>query len=259
MQSDDMPINGQHNPNFLDLLNQTPPPPDAKDWPRPKRFARLRQAWDTSWEEGGFLYQRWDEVARARHAGWHQIAPWLKAAVLLAGASLIVIMVDTAGDVASAALKGLSAVPATNTDTGDGSGLWGTVDHPVRVFLADQAAHLAVTPAALYAVWQLTGVFSLVGGFLGNTGARLIWLLFGIASLAMVWSASPAGGRAAATGLAALLWALAGIVALRGLTLRRVAIGRPATVTARPEIHVLMQPPAPATEQPPHSSCPFRD
>ncbi|MFE5596276.1 hypothetical protein [Streptomyces sp. NPDC056549] len=56
------------------------------------------------------------------------------------------LMLEAAGDIASATLKGLSDVSAS--DDGDGSGLWGTVDHPVRVFLADQAAHL---PVALYA------------------------------------------------------------------------------------------------------------
>ncbi|KUN76677.1 hypothetical protein [Streptomyces griseoruber] len=67
MPSNDKPVNGQENPSFLDVLNQTPPPPDAKDWPRPKRFAGLRAAWKASWEEGGFLYQRWEEVSQARH------------------------------------------------------------------------------------------------------------------------------------------------------------------------------------------------
>ncbi|WP_254882441.1 hypothetical protein [Streptomyces sp. NA03103] len=62
MQSDDKPTNGQHNPNFLDLLNQTPPPPDARHRPRPKRLARLRAAWRKSWKEGGFFYQRWEEI-----------------------------------------------------------------------------------------------------------------------------------------------------------------------------------------------------
>ncbi|GGV89962.1 hypothetical protein [Streptomyces massasporeus] len=57
MQSDDKPINGQPNPNFLDLLAQTPEPPDEKEWPRPKRFAGLREAWDASWKQGGFLYE----------------------------------------------------------------------------------------------------------------------------------------------------------------------------------------------------------
>ncbi|WP_228978416.1 hypothetical protein [Streptomyces sp. DH12] len=43
----------------------------------------------------------------------------------------------------------------------------------------------------------------------------------------MIWSATPAGGRAAATGLAALMWALASIFALRGLTLRPVVHNYP--------------------------------
>ncbi|MFI1293355.1 hypothetical protein ACH4VM_33760 [Streptomyces sp. NPDC020792] len=196
--------------------------PARKDKPR---LARLRTAWKESWEEGGFLYQRWEEVFQARHASWHEIANWIKAVGLLAGVCLLVIMVDTAGDIASAALKGLSAVPASGT--GDGHGLWGTVDHPIRVFLAQQAAHLTVAPAALYAFWQLTGLLSLIGGFFGSAGARITWMLWGCGSLAMVWSASPVGGRAAATGLAALMWALASIVALRGLTLRPIVHNHP--------------------------------
>lgn len=152
-------------------------------------------------------------------------------------------MLDTAGDIASATLKGLSAVPATSG--GDGGGLWGTVDHPVRVFLADQAAHLSVAPAALYAFWQLTGLVGLVGGFFGNAGARIVWLLFGIGSLAMIWSAAPAGGRAAATGLAALMWALASMFALRGLTLRPVVHNHPPQYQFNPALHLHATLPAP--------------
>ncbi|MFJ3826034.1 hypothetical protein [Streptomyces nodosus] len=143
----------------------------------------------------------------------------------------------------AASCKGLSAVPATSP--GDSSGLWGTVDHPIRAFLADQAAHLAVAPAALYAFWQLTGLLGLVGGFLGNAGARIAWLLFGIGSLAMIWSASPAGGRAAATGLAALMWALASIFALRGLTLRPIVHNHPPQYQFSPALHLHAAIPAP--------------
>lgn len=247
MQSDDKPINGQHNPNFLDLLNQTPPPPDAKHRPRPKRFARLRAAWRESWQQGGFLHQRWEELLQARHAGWHEIAVWIKTAGLLAGISLIVMMVDAAGDIASAALKGLSDIPAT------GDGLWGTVDHPIRMFLADQAAHLAVAPAALYAFWQLAGLLSLIGGFFGNAGARIAWTLWGLASLAMIWSAAPAGGRAAATGLAALMWALASAFALRGLTLRPIVHNHPPQFMPQFNpalyLHATLPAPAPAGDE----------
>ncbi|GGR45786.1 hypothetical protein [Streptomyces netropsis] len=245
--NDKQPTNGQDNPSFLDLFNQLPPQPPAPALDGQHgagRLAWLRAAWKTSWKEGGFLHQRWEEVFQARHVSWYEIANWIKAVVLLGGLSLIVLMLDAADDITSAALKGLSAVPASGA--GDGNGLWGTVDHPIRVFLADQAAHLPVAPAALYAFWQLTGLLGLVGGFFGNAGARIAWLLFGIGSLAMIWSATPAGGRAAATGLAALMWALASIFALRGLTLRPIVHNHPPQYQFNPAVHLHATIPAPA-------------
>ncbi|MDX5570845.1 hypothetical protein PYK79_56580 [Streptomyces sp. ID05-04B] len=247
MTHNDKPINGQENPSFLDLLNQMPPVPPAPELdgkPGTRRFARVRAAWKASWEEGGFLYQRWEEVFQARHASRHEVANWIKAAALFGGLSLIVMMMNAAGDIASATLKGLSDAPATSAS--DGSGLWGTVDHPIRVFLADQAAHLAVAPAALYAFWQLTGLLGLVGGFFGNAGARIAWVLFGIGSLAMIWSTAPAGGRAAATGLAALMWALASMFALRGLTLRPIVHNHPPQYQFNPALHLHATIPAPS-------------
>ncbi|MEU2743635.1 hypothetical protein ABZ656_52430 [Streptomyces sp. NPDC007095] len=241
MPTNDKPVNGQHRPNSIIDLPELPVAIEDKP-----RLARLRTAWKESWEEGGFLYQRWEELLKARHAGWHEIANWIKATGLLVGISLIVMMVDTAGDITSAALKGLSTVP--DSPTGAGNGLWGTVDHPVRVFFAQQAAHLTVAPAALYAFWQLAGLLGLIGGFFGNAGARITWVLFGCGSLAMIWSASPAGGRAAATGIAALMWALASIVALRGLTLRPIVHNHPPQFQPQfnPALHLHATLPAPA-------------
>ncbi|MEV6049206.1 hypothetical protein [Streptomyces xanthochromogenes] len=238
MTHHDKPVNGQDNPTFLDLLNQLPhvlPAPELGAKHGTGRLAWLRAAWKESWE-GGFLYQRWEEVFQARHGSWHEVASWIKAAALIGGLSLIVMMLDAAGDIASAALKGLSALLATSG--GGGHGLWGTVDHPVRVFLHGQAAHLTVAPAALYAFWQLTGLLGLVGGFFGNAGARIAWVLFGLGSLAMIWSTAPAGGRAAATGLAALMWALASIVALRGLSLRPIVHNHPPQYQFSPTFHM---------------------
>ncbi|MFE1884163.1 hypothetical protein [Streptomyces diastatochromogenes] len=71
------------------------------------------------------------------------------------------------------------------------------------------------------------GLLSLIGGFFRNAGARITWALFGGVTLAMVWSASPDGGRAAATGLATPMWALASIFALRGLTLQPIVHNHP--------------------------------
>ncbi|MFD3720107.1 hypothetical protein [Streptomyces sp. NPDC058674] len=71
MTHNDKPVNGQDNPSFLDLLNQLPPVPPAPE-NGTGRLAWLRAAWKESWEEGGFLYQRWEEVFQVRHSSWHE-------------------------------------------------------------------------------------------------------------------------------------------------------------------------------------------
>ncbi|MFJ8719398.1 hypothetical protein ACIRD9_40535 [Streptomyces violaceus] len=73
MSHNDRQKNGQHRPNSnLDQL-ELPPAREGK-----QRLARLRTAWRESWEEGGFLYQRWEELFQARHAGWHEITVFLQ-------------------------------------------------------------------------------------------------------------------------------------------------------------------------------------
>ncbi|MFF3208362.1 hypothetical protein [Streptomyces sp. NPDC002962] len=228
MPADKKPVNGQHRPTG----NAVPPA-------SPRPLARLRTAWGTAWKDGGFLHQRAAEVRRFWRTGWDDAAVWIKNLVLIAGASTVVLIVGTAADIVTAVLDRLSAAPAMDVadlDGVDSGGLWGAVDHPIRAYLADQAAHLTVTPAALYRAWQAAGLIALVGGFFGNAGARLTWLLWGATSVVMVWSATPDGGRAAATGLAALMWALASIVALHGLTLRPVVHHHPPQFS--PNVHV---------------------
>ncbi|MET8724104.1 hypothetical protein [Streptomyces misionensis] len=255
MQSNDkpingQPINGQNSPNFLDLLGQTPPPPDAKDRPRPKRFAGLREAWDASWEQGGFLYERWEELFQARRLGWHEMANWIKAMLSLTGICAVIILLDAAGDIVSTALHHLSATRTViePPDTETTSGLWSVVDNPVRSYIGQHSAGLPVPGSAVYAFWQLTGLAGLIGGFAGSTGARILWTGWGLSGVAMVWSATPDGSRTLAAGIAALMWALASIFALRGLSLRPV-INTP--VPAAPQVNVYPAfhfPPQPAPD-----------
>ncbi|MFE7515011.1 hypothetical protein ACFU8I_27830 [Streptomyces sp. NPDC057540] len=242
MQSDDKPIksrpiNGQRNPSFLDLLQQTPPPPDAKDIPRVKRFAGLRAAWNTSWEPGGFLHERWEELFQARHLGWHEMANWIKAVLSLAGVCAVVILLDTAGDIVSAVLHRLAATrPVTEAPGVDAiSSLWGVIDNPVRSYIGQHSTGLPVPGSAVYAFWQLTGLIGLVGGLIGSAGARILWTGWGLSTAAVVWSATPDGSRTLAVGIAALAWALASVFALHGLSLRPV-INNPAP--AAPQVNV---------------------
>ncbi|GAA2638611.1 hypothetical protein [Streptomyces axinellae] len=108
-------VNDQAHPNSI--LDQLEPPPDRKN---KQRLAKLRTAWKESWHKGGFLHRRWEEVFQARHAGWHEIATWIKAAARFGGLSIILMVVDAAIDIVSTTLKGLSAASATGA--GDGSG-----------------------------------------------------------------------------------------------------------------------------------------
>ncbi|MGG7569775.1 hypothetical protein [Streptomyces sirii] len=72
MPSNDRQMNGQPRPN--NHLDQRELPPA----PRKNKLAQLRAAWKESWQEGGFLYQRWEDVFQARHASWHEIANFLQ-------------------------------------------------------------------------------------------------------------------------------------------------------------------------------------
>ncbi|WP_432038674.1 hypothetical protein [Streptomyces cucumeris] len=252
MTHNDKPVNGQDHPSFLDLLSQTPPPPDEKDWPRPpKRFAGLREAWDASWKEGGFLYERWEDVRHARFAGWHGMANWIKAVLSLASVCAFIIVLDAASDIVSAVAHRIAtATPEKQLASETSNSFWAVIDTPVRSYIAQHTGHLAVSGSAVYAFWQAVGLFGLVGGFFHSTGARITWTVWGAATVAAVWSASPADGRTVATGIAVFAWALVSAFALRGLNLcprvvANIHTGAP-QITVQPEIHVPTQPgPAP--------------
>ncbi|MFE5560285.1 hypothetical protein [Streptomyces sp. NPDC056544] len=253
--SDDKPVNGQHNPNnpsFLELLAQmSPPPGTGLDKDPGTNLARLRAAWDDSWEQGGFLHGRWEELRRAPQAGWHGMANWIKALLILTGMCAVVILLDIAGDVFDAALGRLAAaLPATQVGTSASGEFWGVIDNPIRTYIAHHTAGLPVSGAAIYTFWQLTGLLGLIGGFIGATGARLTWTVWGAATVAVVWTTTPANGRTVATAIAVLAWTIASTLALRGWSLRPVVNNFPPPAPAfqpqieiRPEIHI----PAPAT------------
>ncbi|MFI1606932.1 hypothetical protein ACH4YN_33105 [Streptomyces griseofuscus] len=246
MQSNDkpingQPINGQHNPNFLALLNQVSEPPviDQRDEePSMKRFARLRAGWDASWERGGFLHERWEDVRLARCAGWHGMATWIKAVLSLATVCAFLILLDAAGDIVSAAAHRLATTaPNAQLAQETSHSFWAVIDTPVRSYLAQHTSGLAVSGPAVYALWQAAGLFGLIGGFLHSTIARIIWTLWGAATITAVWSSSPADGRTIATGIAILAWTIASGIALSGLSLRPLN-----RTVVQPHIHIPPQP-----------------
>ncbi|MEV7657926.1 hypothetical protein AB0O39_27630 [Streptomyces anulatus] len=260
MQSDNKPINGRPNPSFLDLLNQTPPPPDTtpdKD-PGTTRLTQLRAAWNASWEQGGFLHGRWEDLRQAPNAGWHFMANWIKALLILTGMCALLVLLDTAADISAAALNRLDdAMPATPVGTDTSSAFWGVVDNPVRTYIAQHTTGLPVSGTAVYTFWQLAGAVGLIGGFIGATGARLTWTAWGAATTWAVWTTTPVDGRTIATAITILAWTAASTLALRGLSLRPVVNNfippAPASqpqIEIRPELRIPAPAPAPDDDTP---------
>ncbi|GGS09203.1 MULTISPECIES: hypothetical protein [Streptomyces] len=236
------------------------PVPFPKAPPRKVRFAALRTWWTAAWEEGGVLHEMWDDVLSAPRSGLRHMAPWLRAVLMVAAVSFVVLMARAAGEVVLQQLHQLlTAVPRVQVGVDTSSGVAAVVDQPVRTYIAQHSAGLPVAASTVYTLWLLTGITGLVVGFFTrSTGVRAMWTGWGAASVFMVWTATPPASRPVAAALAVLAWAFLSAFALRGLTLRRrVVVGRPAQVTVRPEIHI-PAPAAPADDRP-HSGCPFRD
>jgi len=238
------------------------PVPFPKAPPTKPRFAALRTWWDTAWEERGILHKMWEDVLNAPEAGLRHMAPWLRAVLMAAGVSFVVLMTTTAGNVVLDALHQLlTAVPTVQVGVDTSSGVLAVVDQPVRTYIAQHSAGLPVAASTVYTLWLLTGIVALVLGFLSkNNGVRATWAAHGAATAWMVWTATPDTSRPIAAGLTVLAWTFLSAFAMRGLTLRRrIVAGRPAKVTVKPEIHVPVpvQPPAAPADQ--HTCCPFRD
>lgn len=261
MQSNDNAGPGRQELAYL-------PVPFPKAPPKPPRCAALREGlrdwWNRAWDIDGVLYEMWDDVLSARDDGLRHMAPWLRAVLMTAGVSFVVLMAKAAGEVVLQALHQiLTAVPKVQVGVDTSNGVFAVVDQPVRTYIAQHSAGLPVAASTVYTLWLLTGIVGLVLGYLSrNNGVRAMWVGHGAATVFMVWTATPATSRPVAAGLAVLAWTFLSAFAMRGLTLRRrVVAGRPAKVTVRPEIHVLVPVPVPAApaDQHPHNGCPFRD
>jgi hypothetical protein len=202
----------------------------------------VRDWWKNAWSQGGALYALWEDLRQARTAGWHQMANWVKALLVAVGACAVLILLDGAfGVVADAVHRLLTAAPRVQIGTDTSTGLWAVVDQPIRTYIAQHSAGLAVSGSTIYTLWQAAGLTGLIGGFLRSAAARLLWTAWGASSAAMIWVTAPEQGRTLVTGIAVLAWLLASTLALRGLNLRpAVVVNASPRIrnVIRPEIHV---------------------
>ncbi|MFD7532241.1 hypothetical protein ACFV8E_32380 [Streptomyces sp. NPDC059849] len=218
------------------------------------RFAKARAWWNEAWDKDGALHEMWEDVRRAPDAGWHGMANWIKAAAGIAVFSFVVLLLNGAVDVLlGAAHRILTAVPNVQIGDSTSTGVWAAIDNPVRSYIAAHSAGLPISASTVYTLWQVTGLFSLIGGFITRSnGIRLTWSCWGFAGIAMVWTTTPDTSRTVATAIAALAWTIASALALRGLNLRprvfsTVHTGAP-QITIQPQIHIPAQPDGPAPD-----------
>ena len=187
---------------------------------RPELAPRRRQDQLADW-----LAARIDDIEEARTSGWDAAATWIKA-VIASGAAAGIILIIWLFIKTIAWLVDWSQPEAPDLpDVPRGTGLVATITDPVHHYLDVHTTGLPVSADTAYTAWSLTGLAAVVTGWLtGATGARLTWLAWGAATVAMVWAATPEPGRTVAAGVAVLGWTAASTLALRGLSLRAIHI-----------------------------------
>lgn len=90
-----------------------------------------------------------------------------------------------------------------------------TVTVPVEGYLTSHGTGLPVSPAALMVGWYVAGgALLLLSGAVAARGARVGWVLFGLATAAMVYAGTPHPRQWIAVGIAAAWWTLLSIPAL---------------------------------------------
>ncbi|MFE9360334.1 hypothetical protein ACFYPB_40555 [Streptomyces olivaceoviridis] len=202
----------------------------------------------------GWFADRAHDMKMAPTYGWPLMATWIKAAIVIGGGLAALLTLRWIG----ATVIGLAhALPWPTPTDRDHTGLLATIDQPVRDYLTEHTRALPVTATTAYSTWQAVGAVSLLLGFFHSSGARLTWIIWGAATVGMVWTTSPDSGRAVAAGIALLAWAALSLFALRGLSFSPAAFiqvdvhnqAPPAPeVEVRAEIH--MPKPEPTTYKP---------
>ncbi|MER7369047.1 hypothetical protein [Nonomuraea wenchangensis] len=183
-------------------------------------------------------YQRLQEWAQERFADdprEAEIAKYSVLAVCVAGVGLLVLVLFwLAVTVLTAIIQGV----ANGVVTG---GTWAleqvadwklteVVTTPVHAYITANAAGLPTGAEAIWSAWAVTGpILWLLCWLTGSSWSlRLAWFLYGTGSVAMVYSATPAGGRMLATGIAVLSWGVLSVFALRGIHRRPATHVHPA-------------------------------
>ncbi|MBG0825695.1 hypothetical protein HS048_33975 [Planomonospora sp. ID91781] len=151
---------------------------------------------------------------------------------IVAAATAVITVLWLAVGALTALVGGIGEGMATGLATGLSAGLgriadWSlteVVTTPVHAYITAHAVGLPTDGETIWAAWQLAGpVLWLLCWLARSWGARLAWVLYGIATVAMVYAASPVGGRWLAAGITVMYWGLLSVLAFRGVGRRPAA------------------------------------
>ncbi|MFE2070661.1 helix-turn-helix domain-containing protein [Streptomyces sp. NPDC059467] len=166
-----------------------------------------------------WLEARRKDIGDSLTGGWRQSALWIKLLVLF---SVFLVGIAVVGVLANTVSR--------RAHTWHPAGGWrwhdvaATIDDPVHAYLTAHSAGLPLPVTTLHLLWIASGATLLAMAFLfGGFGARTTWILWGAATVLMVWSGTPGAARQVAAGLTVITWGLASIPAMRGLNLRSIA------------------------------------
>lgn len=117
------------------------------------------------------------------------------------------------------------------------------VTDPISGYLTQHALGLPIAPHTLGTVWAVTCGVLLLLAWSGSRGARIGWVLTGIASVAMAYAGVPALNAPIAAGATALAWMAGSVLAF---TRHRIAVPQLLQHAPRPSLQPRPTPAAPA-------------
>lgn len=151
----------------------------------------------------------WQEAAAVDDEDWPPF--WL----YFTGATITIIVLVGVGSFAIESI--LSSVGLWA-----GSSHWGlVVEAPIQGYIDQHSKGLPVSPAAIIAIWGLTGLIMFTFSCFGSFGARIGWIIFGLFSCLAVYAGTRPPSQWTAAGVAAFTWSGASILALRFVDRRR--------------------------------------
>ncbi|MET8145698.1 hypothetical protein ABZU32_35805 [Sphaerisporangium sp. NPDC005288] len=162
--------------------------------------------------------QQWtnERYGSSAHRAWIAIGIVIALGVLAVVGAVLAMLAFAI----SAVVAVLSAVAEGGAALVNGVTDWkvtAVVTEPVRKYITTNAASLGADAGAIWLTWAVCGMVLWVCSLFHSWAARGGWTLFGAATTAMVYMASPPGSQWLAAGVTVMYWAVLSLFALSGL------------------------------------------